>query len=871
MSGTITHRVSPQAARYTPAGGREKCSFCRFYIAPKWCGHVTGPVSPMGWCKYFSQEMRQQFGGGIAAGGAATFDQSFLGGTLGAGAVFTRASPGWYYNSSGTLVSATTNTPRFDYDPATLQLKGLLLEDASTNILFPSGNIAGSPWSTFNNVVIAPVTTANQTTAPDGTSTATRIVYPAVTGANAASVMQQIFTLTASVYAFSVYLKGNVGGEQLYLGLNVNSFISSPRLILTTQWQRFVIIATSLAGAQGITIGTDLRDPAQTSTPAQTIFAWGGQVELNFMSSYIPTTTVAVTRAADVLSYPIASVSGFSQTQGSLSHEYILEGSTPTYNAPAQLVGASNSTDFIFLGGFTTPLQTPARQQLAGMGIAVGGTTVANSDGAGILVPINTTQRGAVSWRLNAQIISAFGGVGLAQLSGPPATLPAIVALTINGMMLYQSPLCGQWARRTRYWPRQLSQSELIAATTLDGPTLTLDFMQPGSLDPRIVFTRASSATYTDASGVVRTVATNAPRWDYAGGVLRGLLIEEQRANGVWPSTNWNNVPLSPTQDGWIPNIGTSPSGANDAMGLIPCVVNTVHQFFVGFFGAVNTTYTYSVYVKAAGYKFVGVSLANNAFDVDQTVQFDLSNGTIRTQTSNGSGKIQPMGNGWYRCSVTNTSNATGGNYISNVILYDDTANFVFAGDGVKGAWVFGQQVEVGAFPTSYIPTTSVAVTRAADVVSMPTNVSWFNANFGTLHGEFIYTGQLTSSFGHVLDLVGADSNIDSIGLYVQQTVNTMNGQIRNGGTNGYVNGGFIITPGTVVKSAIAYQPTVASSASNGAVVSATALTTPLPVVTSLWFMQTPVGYQPQPTGYFRRVTYWNRALSDTEMQQVTT
>jgi hypothetical protein len=35
--------------------------------------------------------------------------------------------------------------------------------------------------------------------------------------------------------------------------------------------------------------------------------------------------------------------------------------------------------------------------------------------------------------------------------------------------------------------------------------------------------------------------------------------------------------------------------------------------------------------------------------------------------------------------------------------------------------------------------------------------------------------------------------------------------------------------------------------------------------------MQTPVGYQQQPTGYFRRVTYWNRALSDTEMQQVTT
>jgi hypothetical protein len=63
------------------------------------------------------------------------------------------------------------------------------------------------------------------------------------------------------------------------------------------------------------------------------------------------------------------------------------------------------------------------------------------------------------------------------------------------------------------------------------GKTLDLNFMFPGTLDPRITFTRASSATYTDASGVIQTAAVNQPRWDYAGGSLRGLLIEEQRTN----------------------------------------------------------------------------------------------------------------------------------------------------------------------------------------------------------------------------------------------------------------------------------------------------------------------------------------------------
>jgi len=63
------------------------------------------------------------------------------------------------------------------------------------------------------------------------------------------------------------------------------------------------------------------------------------------------------------------------------------------------------------------------------------------------------------------------------------------------------------------------------------GQTLDLNFMFPGSLDSRVTFTRASTATYTDASGTIQTAAINAPRWDYAGGVLRGLLIEEARTN----------------------------------------------------------------------------------------------------------------------------------------------------------------------------------------------------------------------------------------------------------------------------------------------------------------------------------------------------
>jgi hypothetical protein len=66
-----------------------------------------------------------------------------------------------------------------------------------------------------------------------------------------------------------------------------------------------------------------------------------------------------------------------------------------------------------------------------------------------------------------------------------------------------------------------------------DPPSLDLTFTVPGSLDPRITFTRASTATYFDSAGVMQTAAVNAPRWDYdpVTRALRGLLIEEARTN----------------------------------------------------------------------------------------------------------------------------------------------------------------------------------------------------------------------------------------------------------------------------------------------------------------------------------------------------
>ena len=167
----VVHRVTKQAARYTPAGGVEKCALCRFFAPQGWCGKVVGPVSPRGWCKYYSREAVQRWsnpgyagsGGGLPAG--ATLNLNFLTpGTLDPLLTFTRTSTGTYFDSGGVMRTAAINAPRWDYDPVSLQLRGLLLEDQRTNLALQSAN--ASTWTLSGATVVG-----SSVVAPDGTMT----------------------------------------------------------------------------------------------------------------------------------------------------------------------------------------------------------------------------------------------------------------------------------------------------------------------------------------------------------------------------------------------------------------------------------------------------------------------------------------------------------------------------------------------------------------------------------------------------------------------------------------------------------------------------------------------------------------------------
>jgi hypothetical protein len=145
-------------------------------------------------------------------------------------------------------------------------------------------------------------------------------------------------------------------------------------------------------------------------------------------------------------------------------------------------------------------------------------------------------------------------------------------------------------------------------------------------------------------------------------------------------------------------------------------------------------------------------------------------------------------GNGWYRISWTSPT-------ITNLNKY--TIRVGSTGDGVSGIFVWGAQVETGSIATSYIPTTTAAVTRNADVISVSGAVSGcIGQTQGTLYAEVDI--RLISGTRVVLD-------INDGGLTNRALINIANNVI-----GGFVQGSTIVSytapSAGIYKIAFAYQ-----------------------------------------------------------------
>jgi hypothetical protein len=278
-------------------------------------------------------------------------------------------------------------------------------------------------------------------------------------------------------------------------------------------------------------------------------------------------------------------------------------------------------------------------------------------------------------------------------------------------------------------------------------PSLDLDFAGTKSLkdgisnQDLITFTRASSGTYVGNDGVLQTAVTDAPRFDHnpTTGESLGLLVEEARTNNFTASEDFSNIDWIKTLATVSTNVTNDPALLPTADKLVEDVTNGEHQISRSFPVVSGTTYTISLFVKAAGRTFCRFGFTGLGFAAPTRSTFGLSTGTITTNAG-GSPTITALGNGWYRLSVTNTAtSSTAGSFI--IQPQTDSSTSSYTGDGTSGLFLWGAQLEAGSGPsTSYIPTTTATVTRAADVASITgTNFSQFyNQTEGTMFASGI-------------------------------------------------------------------------------------------------------------------------------------
>ena len=361
-------------------------------------------------------------------------------------------------------------------------------------------------------------------------------------------------------------------------------------------------------------------------------------------------------------------------------------------------------------------------------------------------------------------------------------------------------------------------------------------------------------------STYVQTVASAyyGPRFDYDPVTLasRGLLIEEQRVNLLLYSAELDNAAWTKAGSTITANATTSPDGTTNADKLVEnTAATTQHRVQQAATTVSGTSYTYTVYLKAGERTVVTMRAIGTATIAGCTI--NLTAGTISAIT--GTATITNAGNGWYRVSVTGTADSTTTTCYVNL---SDGTSITYTGDGVSGAFVWGAQLEAGAFATSYIPTVASTVTRAADSASMTgTNFSsWYNASEGTFVAS-ASTYSTASDKGVYATSDGTNNNriylvVSTSADHIVTVSSAQQANITIAGA---------VTNNTVFRDAFAYRENDISAATNGVLGTPDTLAT-LPVVDQFRLGARSDGNL-RLNGHIRTFTYYPQRLADAQLQ----
>ena len=462
---------------------------------------------------------------------------------------------------------------------------------------------------------------------------------------------------------------------------------------------------------------------------------------------------------------------------------------------------------------------------------------------------IITFTRGSGGGRFNHLGVFEWVGNNVARIDHDPATVDTSTSSVTIGAGLKTFAVSrlypvGQYVRATADASNWLSGR--VIASTVSSVTLWVD---------RVVGT-GTFASWT----LIRVL---------------GLLVEESRTNLLTYSSDFAN-------EGWIktgsaftitPNATLGLDGAVSGTLIVPSTATSPFVELSRLIDATGgTAYAATYIVKDGGLRYAQLIGPANVFGTGY-VNFDLQAGTITAQSSGTSqslsASIVRLGGGWVAiCVKVAALQSTGFRASLNFIKTATTARGVNEGafDGTSGIYIWGAQLEAGSFPTSYIPTTTAQVTRAADIASVNELSPWYNPEQGTLFVE--WATEHSASDKWIFSLSDGTANND---MYSGQfTGRVSRTAIINGGVVQAVGNGTATMAGVPAKGAFGYKANDAAWVSQG-IIGFADVDCSIPSVDRLRIgAQAALIAGNYLNGHIRSLRYWPRRLSNDDLQRLT-
>ena len=388
----------------------------------------------------------------------------------------TRVSSRVYLANSSTA-AANTNTPRFDYDPSTLQPRGLLIEGSASTLNQYSEDFSNAYWSKPNASV-----SSTSVTGPDNVAgTTRRIVEDNTTNQHG---LRRSFSMTSGVtYTMSVFVKPgsyNSFGFEMYASASNNAKAEVTSISGNTQtvtsasgvnatlartpmtasgWYRYALTFTSTATQSGDFNILIKQTNSYAGNGTNYMDVYGFVLETGSgASSYIPTGASTVNRALDSCVMTGTNFSSwFTQGAGTIVAQSDIT-KTNGRNLLAQI--QSSGSTYIQMGN----------KALAGGGEAIGYLLSGNIQGyadSNNNPSLNTAYKSAYVWDTNFFNLCVNGTLATADTSGNIASSGmnqmAIGADTAGATDSYVK---NGHIRSLKYWPTRLSNAQLQALTT---------------------------------------------------------------------------------------------------------------------------------------------------------------------------------------------------------------------------------------------------------------------------------------------------------------------------------------------------------------------------------------------------------------------